>query len=892
MKNLYDWVPWFQALAKKIADNGKEYLVSRAKQVDWDKEEPRLLQYGDKNIDPFSFFYFVAQCNKRETKTRERIYKSLDAVFEVSRPELLSLLSASHEDFKGFIIPTPPFTAPVLFFPGRDEGNPDLLWSVFRCAVNTPDKISHQDFNRILNIGTVGVAKLTQCLFIINPISFMPIDEGIFESSVAMNLPSFSDTQKQISGSNGLGKYQAIMKKFKFSFPGCSFYEINTALHLMGKWKERGVGKNFFHVGTQWDDPNDPNAVWGQFSKGNYVRTHGDANDPDQYPIDKPSKGDIVLVKYGMEYGFAIGVVQKNDHDNSSGTGEEVIHVLWLNKQETKLAGNTARLAFGRAEINSGTYQSFANAEAYKPTFALLEFFNGQNPNPRHDSQVVAKTEGSNENMKHPLNQILYGPPGTGKTYHAIDVALEILDPKFYKENSGGTDEDRKRRRSKYEELRKEGRIEFVTFHQSFGYEEFVEGIRPVMGDETSDEEKKEVSYKIEAGVFKRICQKAAGVHLKAGDSPYLSGEVAAVWKISLGASGSIKEACFSENTIRVGWSDAGDFRNPNEEGQKYLDNNLGAKSILGQFTEMSLGDLVAVLHDNKHIDAVGIVTGEYEYTPKNVMYPHSRKVEWIYKGKPVNIQKLNGGNPLAMRTCYQLSRISAKDLLELIGYENYQKENKPHVLIVDEINRGNVSRIFGELITLIEKSKRQGEDEEAIITLPYSRESFGVPNNLYIIGTMNTADRSIALLDTALRRRFRFGEMMPQYEQLNKINVGEVNIGKLLKAMNERIEALYDRDHQIGHSYFLQLQGNPDIKTLQDIFHYEILPLLQEYFYDDWEKVDAVLNLNGFLRSTPPAKIKYRNLLGDEKKLWSVDDKAMNKIQNYQTIYEGGSDE
>ncbi|MDA8014369.1 MAG: AAA family ATPase [Gammaproteobacteria bacterium] len=435
------------------------------------------------------------------------------------------------------------------------------------------------------------------------------------------------------------------------------------------------------------------------------------------------------------------------------------------------------------------------------------------------------------------LNRIFYGPPGTGKTYHTVNAALEILDNEFYQDNK----DDRRALKRYFDELQESEKVSFVTFHQSFGYEEFVEGIRPVMSDESAN-----VSYEIKDGIFKRMCAVAKDP-----------------WHTDRHASAKRSDApiSFDEAIVKL--------QDECESGQ-WIPLRTTVRSRPFTITSGGREEFICRTARNFQIKLKFDDLKRFFYREELPSGPLSGPS--YIKGIVKHILEK-----------YSIDETIRQGIVDEATM--FKAPDSPHVLIIDEINRGNVSRIFGELITLLENSKRLGNDEAVEVELPYSGDTFSVPNNLYIIGTMNTADRSIALLDTALRRRFRFVEMMPDLELLAGVVVGDIQIQKLLAEMNKRIEVLYDRDHQIGHSFFLRLKENPNIETLAEIFQHEILPLLQEYFYDDWEKINMVLNNNGFLAHREASKI-MSNAPDPEKKIWKINHDALKVPANYQKIY------
>ena len=435
----------------------------------------------------------------------------------------------------------------------------------------------------------------------------------------------------------------------------------------------------------------------------------------------------------------------------------------------------------------------------------------------------------------HPKNMILQGPPGTGKTYHTVLYAVAIIEGKSIDEIQKDGYPEVKRRYAKY---RDENRIAFTTFHQSYGYEEFIEGIKPVVAADQN-----EIGFNIESGIFKEFCDLAATGRRFGGYDVSIDSE-ARIWKVSLGGSGDhpLKKVCFDKDIMRIGWDQYGE-----EPFKSTVSMNPSERSVLTYFYEtMKMGDIVLSLKDERHIDGIGIIEGEVEWLEEEDHYKRSRKVNWLAKHISLDIHEINMRKNLTRKTVYPLDRLSVSQVERMLESEygisdvNVQSE-KPYVFIVDEINRGNISKILGELITLIEPSKRLGEMEETLVKLPYSKKEFGLPSNIYIIGTMNTADRSIALMDTALRRRFQFIEMAPDPRTLRGISIKGVHLEYVLDIMNRRIAALYDRDHMIGHAYFTSLSSSDDISALQQIFLKSIIPLLQEYFFDNVEKINAI---------------------------------------------------
>lgn len=458
--------------------------------------------------------------------------------------------------------------------------------------------------------------------------------------------------------------------------------------------------------------------------------------------------------------------------------------------------------------------------------------------------------------LQYPLNTILYGPPGTGKTYHAISHAVAIID---------GEDVEvvkqrpREQVRARYQQLVEARLVRTVTFHQSFSYEDFVEGIKPQTHvSKEGDEEVKLVTYEVQDGIFKLMCASArSGEHGSAApglDEDTLS--KANFYKVSLGqynspADDAIYAYCMEHGVMAVGYGGAVDVsKAKNEAGIRHILEGAGMKEsdslrysitvLRTMHLDMQVGDIVFVSAGNSLVRAIGRVSGGYfmdESAP--IRFKQFRKVDWLVKDLEIPVEDLYPKS-FVMGTLYSLDpKLVKKDYFRKTLATPVKRDGR-YVLIIDEINRGNVASIFGELITLIEDDKREGGAEPAKVKLPYSKkDDFSVPSNLYLLGTMNTADRSVEALDTALRRRFSFVEMPSLPEVIEPGTVAGVDLSALLTRINQRVERLLDKDHHIGHSYFMGLN---DLNDLKRVFKTKVIPLLEEYFHGDVRKVGAVI--------------------------------------------------
>ena len=686
---------------------------------------------------------------------------------------------------------------------------------------------------------------------------------GLFNKGIT------DDNRKRILGE--IAKQFNLKNKVPFSFEGIPL--VNN------------LRSTFFNFAEERGE-NDINNLWEVFESA--IRYADNPTQGNKLKIE--STYNNVIKQKGIQWNITMGLywIRPNTYINLDSKNREfIIKQKILPEQFIKEVNQFKNVPNGEQYIQlcDLLLEKIKDGRYGYRNFKELSFIAYE-----RNMSVDTVTQHNTQNTDIAKNTILYGPPGTGKTYNTVMYAVAIIENKKLEEIKKENYTEVIDRYNKYKE---DGLIEFTTFHQSYGYEEFIEGIKPVIHSDEEDET--DIQYEVVPGLFKKFCDIAGKPILRKEKCDIGINESPTIWKISLEGSGenSTRTECMKNEHIRIGYD---------EYGREITNLFKGAagRHILNYFiNDMSIGDIVMSCYDCNTVDAIGVVTGEYEWHDEYPEYKRLRKVNWIVKGIKENIIKINNGSRLSNPTVYKL-RMDLSDVMEII--EKYSKntieveeKKKNHVFIIDEINRGNISKIFGELITLIEPTKRIGQTEGQKVRLPYSQKLFGVPNNVYLIGTMNTADRSIATIDTALRRRFNFKEMLPDEEVLDGIYVEDVSIKDIFIKMNKRITVLFDREHTLGHAYFLPLKDAPTIETLANIFENSIIPLLQEYFYEDYEKIRMVLGDNQ--KDSEDKQFitieenDYNDLFGyidydfDEMSTYKINSFALTNIEAYRSI-------
>lgn len=650
----------------------------------------------------------------------------------------------------------------------------------------------------------------------------------------------FKDANRLLLGQDIL--YQTLDKQVGLK---SQYWRLGTTEGGESRWEEM-IEESVASIG--WSDLGDLND-WNLSGRKDLLdRLHRDHYVDDKRTASRKSGeifdffnnisvGDKILAQDGQDV-LGVGIVEDDYQFNPNNKFAHQRRVKWY---------DVSKLNLKNPQGLRTTIYRLTDMVLINEIKSILEDGAPQSP-----AKSTCIKEFNRDNMN--LNEILFGPPGTGKTFNTINKSLEIL----------GFDlngQSRERVKEAFDNQLNKGSIVFTTFHQSMTYEDFVEGIKP----QEPDEPNQPIPYKVEDGIFKKCCARAAYncykvfIQQTAKTQSYsfddlydayiahtqrlLDENKPPVYKTLRNHDVEIKRINRNNSILARAKDSVSDTSAPltKENLQKLYDEFSSVEEIR---TLSQVKDTVRVGPRLTEFYAVfnGIKQFEKTFKPDDVF---TEMKEFDELSEEEIEKKFNDG-------VFNTSVVKHAEIAD------------PVVLIIDEINRGNVSQILGELITLIEENKRLGRSEVLKVTLSYSKSRFSIPSNLYILGTMNTADRSVEALDTALRRRFKFSELEPNPNLIGEVGksgeqngiVDGINLIRLLETINNRIERLLDRDHLIGHSYFLTVDS---LKALQDVFSKNVIPLLQEYFYGDVGKIGLVIG-RGFFeihsdQKTPFAK-------------------------------------
>jgi len=828
----FTWIPIYEEIARKLLefeDRQGELLALLGKLR---AEGLKVIQLNDRDasgkviplaeIDPLTFF---ASFNRSSVPDRQAILQRLKTEWNLSAPV--------PQDFDGIPLANAQNSWAFAYAAEREPNDVPILWRVAREAVAKDWRTFDQNlFNEALGISQMGMARMSMSLFWMKPRAYLSLDKNTrayFErhgincesktaagyhswmekvvAKIGDNFPQISLDAYQENGGSESGPTgaddddQSLVLQETATADSKRRYWLYSPGEQARFWQECQdkeiivIGyddlEDFHQYKSQEDVEKNLKELWGKAERPyNHSRAVWEfAN------VIQP--GDVVIVKKGRSEYLGYGVVNGPcARDDSRPEFKSFRKVSW------KKIGNWS----ADFDLAIKTLTDITKYPDYVKQLVKLIGI---------DQNNITEVKPSPMKCLEATNTILYGPPGTGKTYKTIERAVQIIEPGFTGDHAAF--------KTRFDALRAKGQIEFITFHQSYSYEDFVEGLRPVIeGPESS-----EAAYEYSSGVFKRFAFRALFDCLKP-----VAGIVSfdAVWNKLVEQTELEPDKLYpglSEKTsYRISLSTKGNLDGVNTISDKTF---LCSRSILEKvfvakpdYDKVSSGEVMEVVARGCHAHFVAAMFNELKRIEKNE-----------FAGK--------GASPEAAVSSEQKEGV-AQAFLEKTnpGADAYKPADQwpQYVLVIDEINRGNISKILGELITLIEPDKRLGAENSLVVTLPYTKHRFAVPGNLHLLGTMNTADKSIALVDVALRRRFQFEELRANFDYCHGLTQP---MRDLLNALNRRICLRKDRDHQIGHSYFIK---ESDAAGFNRVFARHVVPLLQEYFYNDWDGLRFVLGV------------------------------------------------